>query len=399
MRDRSIGKNKIAILFTTNHADTLGNACRLSLVGYIADKYDATIVTNQSRFVKEQFPSFRVTSIDGRARVGFALYADYLYGRKISRIINSLNPDICFMFMEDSSVANWLDMPVIQYVHQHGYRTDRTKVGLKMVYRLFIGKIQHHRLILGLRKSYAVFVASEQIMAILDKQGVRNQYHLSHALELNIYRYPLIMEAHARLSKLKAEGFFLVAYTGWVTENRGFSIMMEVTRRLVAKGIKLVLVIAGADNAFSKLIEDYKDQNSLHDHIVNYGVVDVSLIPGILHYADTCISLLDDNVPAYRISPPQKVIEYFAAGKAVICNSIETHLSLVSNEHTGLITEYDAESVSQAIDRLYNDFDLLKKLSSNALEESKKYDIDKVYGKLVETMDRIISEREAGKRQ
>jgi len=40
---------KLTILFTTSHADTLGNACRLEMVDYLTQHFVTTMLTNQPK--------------------------------------------------------------------------------------------------------------------------------------------------------------------------------------------------------------------------------------------------------------------------------------------------------------------------------------------------------------
>ena len=163
--------------------------------------------------------------------------------------------------------------------------------------------------------------------------------------------------------------------------------MLDSIKIITQHNNKVVLAVAGADKEFSKRISEFIIKNKLQNNIINFGVVDVSLIPGILYYSDVCLSFLDD-VPAYRVSPPQKVIEYFAAGKPVVCNKIETHEWLVEHGKTGYITKMDTAEVANAVLKLMNNNDLYRQISVNALKEANKYDINLIYGNIVDTINK-----------
>ncbi|MHA1342690.1 MAG: glycosyltransferase [Promethearchaeota archaeon] len=295
------------------------------------------------------------------------------------------------MIVDTSPVTLWLEKPVFQYVHQYGERSDKNKYLVKRAFRSIYKKFMDYYYIKGLRKSLTVFVVSQPIIEILKHKGVTNLILTPHGVKLDKFQKPLINNFHKGLKDLKAREYFIITYTGWVTENRGFQLMMDSIKKIAQKESKVVLVIAGADKHFSERITEFAKQNHLEGNIINFGVIDMALIPGILHLSDVCLSFLDD-VPAYKISPPQKVIEYFAAGKPVICNKIQTHELLVKDGVTGLITRYDARDISTKILRLMKDRELLKTMSQNALEEAKKYDINVIYGQMVELINAQLDE-------
>ena len=90
-----------------------------------------------------------------------------------------------------------------------------------------------------------------------------------------------------------------------------------------------------------------------------------------------------DDLPAFKISPPQKLQNTFCNSKPVICNDIEPHKWIVENNKTGFITRYDPVEVAEKILTLSNNKELLLYMSQAAANEAKKYDINVVYGKMV----------------
>ena len=120
--------------------------------------------------------------------------------------------------------------------------------------------------------------------------------------------------------------------------------------------------------------------------------MDASLIPGILYYSDVCLSFLNADVPAYRVSPPQKVAEYFAAGKPVICNKIAPHEWLVDHGVNGFVLDPDPLKIAEYILKLKNDKITYTKMSANAQETAKQHDIDKIYGKMIQKIKDALNE-------
>ena len=374
---------KLNILFTTSHADTLGNACRLDMVKYLIDNFDATIITNQVDFVQNLFPNIDILPIYFKEIGKVPLVSDYRYWKCIAEKLNSIPSDGVFMFHDDSPATIWTKKPVFQYIHQYGTRASDKSVSIKELFNRIFIKVKHQLTIKGLRKTEINFVVSEFLIDYFQKEGLHNLELTPHAMELKKFQKPLLNENHQILSQLKNNGYFIITYTGWVTENRGFQLMMDSIKEVASCDSKIILVIAGTDAIFSQRIIDFQKDNNLESNIINYGIIDASLIPGILHYSDVCLSFLDD-VPAFHVSPPQKIFEYFAAGKPVICNMIQTHSHFIENGKTGYVLNMNYKEVSRAILLLRNNPELLKIMSVNAKKEAEKYEMKSVYGSMVE---------------
>lgn len=379
---------KITIIFTTSHSDTLGNACRLEMIDFISQYFNVTIITNEIDLIKNRYKNCEIIEFKKRRKVNIPIISDIAEWREMAKYINDLSNDLIFMFDDTSQVTLWLKKPVFQYVHQYGDRSlSSSKKIIKNILIVPIKKIKEFLYIKGLKKSESVFVVSKPIIQILNKKGIRKLTLAPHGINLNKYTIPFVTEFHAKLKTLKEQGYFIVTYTGWVAENRGYQLMMDSINEIVKKDNMVLLVIAGADKDFSIKIRIFSEQNNLEENILNYGIIDNSLIPGVLFYSDVCLSFLDD-VPAYHISPPQKIVEYFAAGKPVICNKIEPHEWLVENGKTGYIIDKNPIKICDAILQLKNNPDLLQKMSKNAKKESLKYDIEMIYHSMVKIMDK-----------
>jgi glycosyltransferase involved in cell wall biosynthesis len=356
------------------------------MIRYISNYFDTTLITNRKELLEEKFHNHRVIDFT----IFSSKYSINIIGwYKIANLINKSKTDLVFMFDDTSPVTLFLKEPVFQYVHQYGDRSDKRSNFLRKIVRNIIRSIRDYHYIKGLQKSEKVFVVSRPIMEILSKNGAKNLVQIPHAVDIDQFKNPKITEFHQPLKHLKGKGYFTVTYTGWVTENRGFTLMLDAIKKAADRDDKIALIIAGADDAFSKLISEFACQYGLENNILNFGIIDVSLIPGILHYSDVCLSFLDD-VPAYHVSPPQKIIEYYAAGKPVICNRIEPHEWLVMQRETGIVVNYSADEVADAILELKHNHELLNTMSANAAREAFRYDINEVYGRMVRIMNDSI---------
>jgi glycosyltransferase involved in cell wall biosynthesis len=383
---------KLFIIFEATNPGTLGNASRLDTIKYLARFFDIIVYTNQVKFIQEYFPGCLVMELPSTKKLRIPILNDILRWCTIAGKINKNKCDGVFMFYSTSPVTLWVNKPVIQYIQQYGRRSEINGIWLKNAIKCFIlGSIREYLIIQGLKKSIVAFVISKPIMDMFRKKGVNNLMLTSHAIRLEQYQRPKLLDSHLPLKHLKEEGFFLITYTGWVIENRGFMIMLQSLKEAVRLEKKIALIVAGADQDFSMRMADFCRQYNLEKNIVNLGIVDAAMIPGILYYSNVCLSFLDPDVPAYQVSPPQKVIEYFAAGRPVICNKIATHEWLIEHGHNGFILEYDPCEVADHIIKLKNDSALYDRMAKNALKASESHSIESIYGKMVEAINDALN--------
>ncbi len=388
-------KAELAVVFTTSHADTLGNACRLAMMKHLSAAFNTVIYTNQADFIRRLFPAARVFALPVKKIHAIPLLGDLAFWKSAAAELNKTEADGIFMFHDTAPAAIRLEKPVFQYVHQFGPRYYRTRSALKRKLKTSIDRAREMFIVKGLKKSARNFAVSRPIVEVLKAGGVSAVTLVPHGLDLEKYQRPEILDAHRPLRKLKEKGCFLVAYTGWVNESRGFQLMLDTIKNAAGADEKIVLVIAGATGPFSAGIADFARQHQLQDNLFDFGVVDASLIPGILHLSDVCLSFLDAGVPAYRVSPPQKVLEYLAAGKPVICNRIETHERLVEHGVNGFVIEPDPGSAAECILKLKADVNMQALMSVNARQRAAEYDIAETYGLMVQAMRQGLN-KEAG---
>jgi glycosyltransferase involved in cell wall biosynthesis len=385
---------KLTILFRLGESyQTLGNASRLNMAKYLAAKFDSTIITNQVESIKNLIPTQKIIPIKSQRKGRIPLLNDYLYWKYLAKKINSIPADGVFIFI-DSPVTIWIQKPVFQYIHQYGKRhvtADRPVIGF---IKSKIEQIKHRLFLKGFKESSQNFVVSSFLIDYFKEMGLENLEHMPHAIELRKFQKPVIDDNHKQLSDLRNNGWFIISYTGWVTENRGFQLMMESIKKIAKFKSNVMLVIAGADSNFSRRISEYQEKFQLQNNIINYGIVDTSIIPGILHYSNVALSFWDADVPGFQLAPPQKIFEYFAAGIPVICNKIQTHSMFVENKKTGFVLDMDSTAVADAVLELINNNELYRQMCTNVVNEAKKYDMNVVYHKMVETINKKITEHQ-----
>ncbi|MFW5886269.1 MAG: glycosyltransferase [Bacteroidota bacterium] len=384
---------KMTIFFPTKYNKALGIESRLGIMRFLSNHFDTTVLTNNKEFIRGQVTNCNIIKYEDNSKSIFdKLTLDFSKWKKSASKINESSTDFVFMFEYTTPLACFLKCPVFIYISQYGKRSIENKWSLKLFLKSQLEKVKHHIFLKGFNKSSQNFVVSTFLIDYFKTQGVKNLEFIPHAMELSKFRNPVIDNNHQKLLELQKAGYFIIAYTGWVTENRGFQLMIDSIKRITEQNKKVVLVIAGADKYFSERITEFQKKFQLQNNIINYGVVDSSIIPGILHYANIGLSFWDANVPGFQLAPPQKIFEYFAAGKPVICNKVQTHSMFVENRKTGFVINMDSTEVSDTILELVNNNELYQQMCVNAANEALKYDMDVVYGNMVKKINEQLNE-------
>jgi len=218
----------------------------------------------------------------------------------------------------------------------------------------------------------------------------QNLYLTPHCVDLKKFTKPSFSDIHKGIIRKKEQGYFIVCYTGWISEERGIQLMLESLYFALLKDHKILFVIAGSDILRTREINSYFRERNLEDNIICLGKIDSEFIPGVISLSDVCLSILEDN-PVYQMSPPQKVIEYMASGKPVIANKIQTHTTLITNDYDGFVTENNPVMISDRILFLKANPEIYKQMSENVLKSASKYDTSEVYKELEEVIDKILN--------
>ena len=171
-----------------------------------------------------------------------------------------------------------------------------------------------------------------------------------------------------------------------MSENRGLDLMLDVIKRLSEYNECYKLCIVGCQNDYKTKIESFASDSGISKNVLVFGRINYEFMPGILQESDVCLSFLEIN-PVYSVSPPQKVVEYFAAGRPVIANHIKTHELLIDDGQTGFLLD-DADSIVHKIIAITKDKELFDWISSNALKEADRYDKETIVGSYLKYMGR-----------
>jgi glycosyltransferase involved in cell wall biosynthesis len=376
----------ISAFFYFQEPESTGNVVIIHTLSFIASHFNLRIYTNQADFLRRQLPGIQIISLGHIKAEGTTFLSMLSYCRKIARILNSDRSDAVFIGHNHAPIALWLKKTCFQYIYQtHEMIGLEKKMGFKKIDQL----ISEHIIIRGIKASRANFVVSEPIIKYLKMHKGQNLYLASHCVDLKRFTEPVYSEIHNAILTKKNQGYFIVCYTGWISEERGLRLMLESLNLALGQDQEIIFVTAGSDKLYTEEIISYFRERDLEAHIICLGKIESDLIPGVIALSDVCLSILEDN-PVYRMSPPQKVIEYMAAGKPVIANKIQTHTMLITDQYDGFLTDYKPEAISDRILYLKKNPEIHNRMCKNVLKTSSKFDTTEAYKEMKMVMKQIL---------
>jgi len=259
-----------------------------------------------------------------------------------------------------------------------------------------MGKLNEHHLIIQvmrLLEKYLYRVANKIIVLaegskkyLIEKSGIKESkiLYLPNGVHLNNFSYK---EDRDVLRKLYNFTKFTLIYTGAHGPANSLDTILKAADRLREnKNIEIVLV--GDGILKEKLLKQAKEARL--GNVRFFDPVPKTEIPGILSAADAAIITLKKvKVFSYGVSP-NKLFDYMAARKPIIC-AVEGEMAEKINKIGCGISSIpeDEKSMADAIIHLVNlPQNELKKMGDNGYEEIKEnYSREKLAQKLVDLIE------------
>lgn len=141
-------------------------------------------------------------------------------------------------------------------------------------------------------------------------------------------------------------------YTGSIARERGLQVMIEGVALANAAATKVHLTMVGATPHGLAEAERLIREHGVSGTVTVLGRVSGRAIPEMLWDKDLGICLWAKRL-YWEYNPPTKLFEYLVAGLPVLASNIRTHSLYLEPWKTGVIFEYDARSLADAIDALW----------------------------------------------
>lgn len=172
----------------------------------------------------------------------------------------------------------------------------------------------------------------------------------------------------------------LVTYAGNLQEYQGIDYLLDTARGLGDHNAHF-LVVGGPDE------DRYRSrarEEGLEDSFTFVGRVEASEVPAYLTSSDILVApRIGRDTESQQAS---KLIQYLAAGKAILATDIPPH-DVIEDGRTGLLVgDQSSQALASGLERLLTNETLRNRLGKNARETAEEYSWESVTSKLMKTL-------------
>jgi glycosyltransferase involved in cell wall biosynthesis len=170
--------------------------------------------------------------------------------------------------------------------------------------------------------------------------------------------------------KLGVEDKFVVVYAGALGQANDIDTILRAATRL-RQYDKIYFVLFGDGKERPRLEEEARKQNLAN--ITFAGVCPKKEMPFVLAASDACLAVLQ-NIPAFRLTYPNKVLDYMAAGRATILVIDGVIREVIESSGGGVFVEPgNDEMLANSILELSNNPQRAEQMGQNARAYAVQY--------------------------
>jgi len=178
---------------------------------------------------------------------------------------------------------------------------------------------------------------------------------------------------------------FLLVYVAEFSKRKNQKFLISSMKRLISDGFTNIKLVLLGDGALLEELKVYTKELDIVDNVIFTG-----------YTKDTCTyyKLSDICVSSSRSEGlPFNIMEAMSVGLPIIASNVKGHSDLVIPNENGFLFEYnDIDEFCSYIKTIYDDKNLLSKMSIKSQEVAKRYSLDVV---LQNTIDIVCKENES----
>lgn len=161
----------------------------------------------------------------------------------------------------------------------------------------------------------------------------------------------------------------VVIYHGQISGANYVHLAIKAAGQVLAQRDDVLFVIVGGGDQLEKA-KDQAQREALSDGIYFTGEIPHVEIPNYIAAADVAIACFEDNKQS-RCKSPLKVVEYLAAGKAIVASRLPEVEKMVGDAGI-LVTPDDPEQIAEAVTGLLDNDDLRALLGAKARRQAER---------------------------
>lgn len=236
-----------------------------------------------------------------------------------------------------------------------------------------------------LKRANTVITVGNRLAADLKDRGVKQVVIIGNWKPLEKYDITADQLKTKHLDYQLQRFQLIVSFFGVLNEERQVNILIESIKQLPHIG----LLIAGK----GELRELVINASQAHDNIIWLDWLPYDQVPLHIMLSDVIYGCLYAEEGNARYMAPNKLFDAFAAGKAMLAKSGIGEIGQILEDENAaiLLDEVTPQTVSNALQQLTDNQDLLHQLQGNALAASKKYNWGVAETRLMELYSNLMN--------
>ncbi|MBX9676940.1 MAG: glycosyltransferase [Methylotenera sp.] len=264
-----------------------------------------------------------------------------------------------------------------------------------------LAKMAHWLVFCGAKRADLVMPIGEHHQEDLIQHGVHaaniKMIYMGVADSFALQHEHIEMPQHIKQDMPNSKPIHLI-YIGTVSQARGRDVMLDAMAILAKETLLLKqnnaikLTIVGATELELTFCQQRAKALKIDQSIQIVGRVSGHEIPQYLAHADVGICLWEQN-KWNEFNPPTKLFEYLVAGIPVLASNIRTHTRYINDWKNGLIFDYDAQSLAQAIFQLHTNKHQLPTFKHHAVMSGRQYVWSKIEPVFISAIQALIIQK------
>lgn len=211
----------------------------------------------------------------------------------------------------------------------------------------------------------AVISDKNNVEIIKKARNDEKAYHLSDGVNVEYYA-GLDSKENLRSKFDIPVDKFVVVYTGALIANKGVKHLIDSIRKTIQEIPNVHFVIGGFPDEW---VRKFVKQNNLEKSVTVISPLNYFALAEVNSLADVAVDPKDDSVQ----QASGKILHYMSAKVGIICCDRSINRNYLGEDGGEFLSEVNAESIYEAIKKLYNDRELVRRYSENSFRRVEKF--------------------------
>ena len=277
--------------------------------------------------------------------------------------------------------AKILRVPII--ISSHGVRYITLSKALSGISGKLSLLFEHWLDVITTKSADLIIVVSTSVEKYFARLGVKKGKLKTIPIGIEISDFKVNEEVRQAVrEELHIQNDFVIGFVGRFSVEKNLFTLLEAFAEASRCADKMKLILIGTGPVEGKL------RRLSHDKSIN----DKVIFTGIRYDVNRLLSALDIFIlPSYTEGCPTSLLEAMASGKAIIASNIPSIREIMRHgKEAVLVNPHNVEELKQAILLLYNNPNLRANLGRRARERAKLYDVNKIYGQILNVYEELV---------